>query len=284
MRRSLKQIVSCALACAGLLSTSLSAQADYTADLKGWAGGTGTAVYWHGNQVVTTSNGGALLWTNQNLNNPNLEAYSISGLSVNGSVPSGWPNTNATNFVSFCIEIGQDVYVPSSDTYTLSSLSSAPIGTGGGITPPDVPMGSLAANLISQLWYAHITSVAATSAASAFNSNGNLGAFQLAVWKLVYDQGASLTLASGNLTAANTTERATANNWLAALDTYNSGLGHSGVGSATLRAFTSNSVQDQVVELPGAGPSSSVVPESATVVMWTALGLVGAVIMRRRPR
>jgi len=283
MMCNLKQWVCCGLAIAGLLSVASSARADYTADLKGWAGGTGTAVYWHNSQVVTTSNGGALLWTNQNLNNPNLQAYSITGLSVNGSVPSGWPNTNQTNFVSFCIEIGQDVYVPSSDTYTLSSLSSAPIGTGGGITPPDVPMGSLAANLIAQLWYAHITSVAATSAASAFNSNANLGAFQLAVWKLVYDQGASLTLASGNLTAANTTERTTANNWLAALDLYNNGLGHSGVGSATLKAFTSNSVQDQVVELPGANPNN-VVPESSTVMIWSTLGLVSAVLMRRRRR
>lgn len=255
----------------GALVASSVAQADYTADVTGWIGGTGTAVLWHGSQVVTTTYGGALLWTQLNPNSPDLLAYQTNGLSPTyGSYPAGWPNGDASNFISFCIEIGQDVTVPGSHDYTqpLADLSTAPVGSGGGILPPDAPMGALAANLIEQLWYQHMDAVAPTNSSSALYSNTNVGAFQLAIWKLVYDQGATSTLETGNLTAGASAETTLADLWLSQL-TYSV----QSTGVANLAAFTSSGLQDQVVAM---------VPEASSVSIWSLLCVATGLVVHRR--
>jgi hypothetical protein len=159
-------------------------------------------------------------------------------------------------FYSFCDELTQDVYFGGSYTFTVVDLQDS-----GGPA-----IGIAKANLISELWGLH-SADADTSAGAA--------AFQLAMWKIVYDTGTDLN--TGNLQArpmyTGDNIPATAQSWLNQLD-----------GShplATLYGMSSPTAQDQVffVDPPLTPAHSSPVPLPSAV--WTGTALLAGLVVRR---
>jgi hypothetical protein len=174
---------------------------------------------------------------------------------------SGVTLAEGNHFDTYCIEILQDVYLGSNYTFTLGTLPDAPhpgdqvptVGTGTG-------MGSVKADLISELWADHFSPTldAADSAA-----------FQLAIWKIIYTpatesgpQPLDLDLTTGALKAlgaSNGSIIGTAQTWLNGL------TGLDSAPHASLVALSSDNYQDQI---------TVACPLPATA--WSAMALLGA--------
>jgi hypothetical protein len=157
----------------------------------------------------------------------------------------------ANSFVAYCIDLAQ--------TFSWN--------TGFYVTEntPVSLFGNFAAGALDRLYTQHFAS-ATTPTLSA--------AFQLAVWEIISETGAStysaLGLGSGafQATSGNTTARSTADSWL-------QNLGAGGSGGYTLTALVGPNNQDQMMATP--------VPEPETYMMLLAgLGLMGFVANRRR--
>ena len=102
------------------------------------------------------------------------------------------------------------------------------------------------------------------------NTVAESGAFQLAVWEIVYENSGSYGLGTGNFQVASASGGAitTANTWLSALG--------SGVPTMTLNVWASSSSQDLAV-------FTSAVPEPEIYAMLAAgLGFLGFVGKKRR--
>ena len=164
----------------------------------------------------------------------------------NGSLPPA-----PTSFVAYCIDLAQTFSWNSAFTVTE--------------TNPVSLFGAFRAGALDRLYTQHFAA-ATTPILSA--------AFQLAVWEIVAETGATaysaLSLGAGSFQASSgdSTARNTANNWLQA-------LGTGGSGGYTLTALVSSSSQDQMMATP--------IPEPETYMMLLAgLGLMGFVARRRK--
>jgi hypothetical protein len=166
-----------------------------------------------------------------------------------------WTKTGGTyggvsgTFDMFCLELTETVQEPNSYTYKVVSPLVAPDGDG----IFTFPMGAGKADQMAELWGRFRPTLNIADANTA-------GAFQLAIWEIVYD--ANLTLNgvgdSLQITAAPAV-LAQAQGYLSAID---------GTGPRmTLDAFTNPTAQDQIV------------PSPSTVAL---LGLSGLIIGRRR--
>ncbi len=251
-------------------------------------------------ETWNSSQGGLLGWTQ---------------VSVNGfgpvQDPSFAPNTgHYLAFNTACVEVVQNVYWDSKATWTIQSLASAPEpnninGLSGG-------MGSTAADLIQQLYnnYASNFATASPGGASLF-----AGAFQMAIWKIEYDSTkvdtggnvvpnqspGSFDFNTGRLTATagtDETKLATAmlNGGTFGSMPYSRLTGATGDQSAnpTVYALVSttggdgnNGFQDQAiafVTLGNTAVSASVVPEPASLVIWSLLagGSASLAVARKR--
>ena len=207
-----------------------------------------------GSTVFNHAIAGAELW------------HKVSGT---GSVAQG------TDFKTYCIEVFQDVYLTSpasSYTFDFYSLSNAP-KPGDGVTTlgSGTGMGSTKAGLISELWGRDYAD-ASTSAIKG-------AAFQLAIWKIVYETplGGSLdlTLSAGNFKAL-----ATTNSLITSTSqTYLNGLNGTGT-KASLIALSSPTYQDQITDVVPP-PATSPLPSALS----SGLGLLAiAAVCHRRPR
>jgi hypothetical protein len=183
--------------------------------------------------TVYTNQGGLFHWTN---------------VFVNGQ------SQGANDFYTACIEILQTINWGTSFTYTVADLASAPVP--GALNGEPTGMGSTAAAAINALWQDHYASVG--------TDNTLAGALQLATWKLVYDQGSTLSFSSGRLRATQNSgsELTTASSWLSSL---------TGNNSLSVAALVSNDSQDQAfAALPA-------VPEPSSILVWCLLGAVSVV-------
>jgi len=182
-----------------------------------------------------------------------------------------------TNFQVFCVEIGQDIYVPQSSTFAnvvlLSTTQSPPYYTTdpGNDTGPVVFDNTRTANLekLFGSFYPAPTDVEATDA------------FQLALWKLAFDDDFSLTYdpsdpdqrmwvdPSNDPDPAVTAE---AQSYLTAIaNDVNNAL-----PEAQLALLTDPTIQDQLALIPvGASP----VPEPASAALMLPAGML---LVRRR--
>lgn len=162
------------------------------------------------------------------------------------------------NYVSFCIDIFKTVGNGGNYGWNQAPLANAPTGPGG----PNYPMGAIKADLLGRLWGAH---------RSTLSNNEQYGAFQLAVWEIVFENSNVLDVDIGNFYAINggteaANARALANTWLS---TVASDPAYGGV-----YALTGNTGES------GAGePQDQLVPAPGSLALC---GLGGLVLARRR--
>ncbi|HEX5443514.1 MAG TPA: PEP-CTERM sorting domain-containing protein, partial [Pirellulales bacterium] len=217
---------------------------------------------------ATLSEGGATNWSNPTqVSGPNDFTFTGNPLTA----PSG-------QFISFCIELTQDISL--NHTYTVDAipLDMAPKPVSGQLTSG---MGPTAAGLIEELWAAHFHDIFYQPNSSDPNlqsvQNSNAAAFQLAIWKLEYDGGQYLDFSEGSLQVAVGDSDdlldpsvLTAKSWLKDIDLNGNGP------KASLLALTGHgsiNFQDQVVQVPE--PSS---------LVFISLGALGMAVARRGRR
>lgn len=160
----------------------------------------------------------------------------------------GFNTTNGVNsFVSWCVDILQDTYLGQSvSDYTLVSAASVS------------QIGAARADALARL---------ATSYLGQVHDGTSAGAFQLAVWEIVYENtGTAYNIGTGNFSAygANDASIALAQTWLgnlAAVSTYN------------VNVWASPTHQDLAV--------FTSVPEPGTLALL-AVGLIGLGLGKRR--
>ena len=308
MRRSLKHMSQIAAAAAIALLLAAISHADITvsatfAGLGQGNGGTNGSIQttgsFDGGASESDTNGGEFLWQNNvftdtsNNSHPTglLQAYP-NPVYTTGALTTPFPN-NVNDFITFCIQLNQNVSFPYSGPYSYT-LSSNVAGDAipGSTNPPDdsTGMGAQAAALLSQAWWQHITShyapngsfisvpanLPAGSQAYALDNSTDAGAFQLLVWKLVYDGSTpqALTPGAGNiiLPASPTvgSDAYVAEQWLSQLSTSYSGPVASLVA---LESGSSNgNYQDQIGETQY-NPNLTTAPEPASLLVWG--GIVG---------
>lgn len=135
------------------------------------------------------------------------------------------------NFSSFCIEVTQHVGFGGSYQYFQNTVANGPY-------PADInfnlPMGNTKAGQLAELFGRHYAGLA---------SNTDYGAFQMAVWEIVYDNGTDVNAGQFQIRNA-ATEQALANAWLQSID----GMGPMMGG---LFVLSSADAQDQIVPGPG---------------------------------
>jgi len=158
------------------------------------------------------------------------------------------------SYVTFCIDLVKHVTASNNYAWNQTSLDMAPTPTGGGV---NYPMGATKADLLGRLWGAH---------RSGLSTNVEFGAFQLAVWEIVFENSLVLDVLNGNFTvsggdADSASARTLANTWLS---TVGSKPAYGGVYALT-------GGQD--------GPQDQLVPNPGSLALC---GLGGLVLARRR--
>lgn len=166
------------------------------------------------------------------------------------------------NYISFCIDIFKTVGTGGTYGWNQAPLASAPTGPGG----PNYPMGPAKAALLGKLWGAH---------RSGLSGSVDFGAFQLAVWEIVFEDSGIFDVKAGategnfyaiNGDANSDSARTLANTWLS---TVASEAAYGGVYALTgdTGEFGAGQPQDQLVPTPGS---------------LALCGLGGLVLTRRR--
>lgn len=248
--RCVWRLCTCALVALALLMPSVGTAA-VCANLSSVDIGLGSSVTING-QATGPSLGGLMYWNQVQPNAPSL---------WNGRV-----GFSESSFVSIALNATWDRDFQSDQTYHFQTLQGI-----SGASPPEVS--PRAAAYIGQLWHSHMSeTVNAKNVGFAGPRRTMIGAMQTAIWKLVYDQGLSFDLGSGNVQVTESSPAsALAQQWLNELQR----VGPSGpqanliamVGQQGQVHITEATVMAQVlVEEP--------VPEPAMAIIW-ALGFAG---------
>jgi hypothetical protein len=188
--------------------------------------------------------------TNYQYTNQYVGEYGWTRSSVNNSNNnySGPPNLGQ-NFISFCIELTQDMTYGSSYTYNVVSLASSPNpnGTDTGISSGG--MGTTRADEISELWGRDFSSISTSTQAAAF---------QVAIWQIEYGTNLTINNAANDISFSNDSSAINqAQTWLNQLDGDTADY-------ASLAAISNSNQQDQVIVVP--------TPKA----VWMGLFMVGA--------
>lgn len=155
--------------------------------------------------------------------------------------------------MGFCIEA--QLSSTAAAQYSIVDLWDAPVTAGPGVG--GAPMGAAKAALINKLF---------GGAYSGLSTGAQIGAFQVALWEIVYESGSTLDATTGAFYATGNTAITTqANTWLSSLASYSDYNGK-------LVALSNNSLQDYV---------TVAVPEFPTA-MLAPLGLAAMGLVRRK--
>ena len=187
-------------------------------------------------------------------------------------VNSTFPNPTST----FCVELNQTISTGQQYTYTVTPLASQ-----SGVTATE-------ATDITKLWGAYYNTAWEST---SFNGSLQSTAFQLALWKLVYDGGTNLSLLSGNFlipgaTASSLSNTSTAaglaQSWLNSLAGTSSSIYSTNFPNQQLEWLSNSWSQDQLTMVPTPHPNV-VTPTPPGVVLAGIgfLGLLGRTIRRR---
>ncbi len=193
---------------------------------------------------------------------------------VGSPLNSSFPNSVTT----FCVELNQYISTGNQYTYTSTALASQ-----SGVT-------ALEATDITKLWGAYYNASAWDN--TSFTGSLQSTAFQLALWKLVYDGGTNLNLTSGNFvipgaTASSlnntTTADGLAQTWLNALAGTSSSIFSTNFSGEQLVWLSNSWSQDQLTMIPSSTPPT-VVPAPPGLVLAGIgfLGLIGRSVRRRK--
>ena len=254
-----------AFAVVALLATTSVGSAAITVTFNSVESGLGTTVRLDGSSALGAYRGGISQWRQNSQGVPG------------GSMPI-WNSSGSfstTDFVSISLGLSLDVVPGAQTTRQATALA-------GSVAP-------LAASYIAELWQNHMHELASIKGSSLGSKvfrdprREFIGAMQIAVWKLAFDQGLNFSLTSGRLTAADAADTRLAQTWLNELQAE----GITGA-KANLAALTSVGSTPQIVEL---APQVTIqplvaqpVPEPGAIVIWGCAIAVGLVATRRRKR
>jgi hypothetical protein len=184
-----------------------------------------------------------------------------------GSLPAGL-------LQSYCIDIFQDInFGQTVNDYSVSELHASPVYTAGGYMSAD------RANALREL-VTDVSAHASYGSPFAFTDSVHAAGFQLAVWEIVFE-GDHTQLISGLLSLSGGDFKVLSGS-SAAVNQANAFLGllNGSPSTANVMALTSPTAQDVAVLLPTTAPISAPVPEPASLLTWSMLGLLG--LVRRR--
>ena len=251
------RLLSASIVLAGLLSGSPRAAADTVSLQFNSYTPTSVSIQYTiaGTTTTATDSPGPYYWT-QSSSTPN----------------SAFPNSVTT----FCVELNQYISTGSKYTYT-----STPLASQSGVS-------SLEATDITKLYGAYYNTAWNNT---SFKGSIQSEAFQLALWKLVYDGGTNLSLASGNFLipgSPNLSDTSTAaglaQSWLNALSGISSSIFSTNFSGQQLVWLSSTTAQDQLTIIP-TPPSPPVVGTPAPPGLVLAgigfMGLIGRGIRRK---
>jgi hypothetical protein len=213
---------------------------------------------------TTNNNGTPTVSINDGNGSSSLTPYNFAGyidwtLKSNNSSSAILPN-----FITFCIELTQDVSIGGTFTYATTTLENAP-RPGSADSGGPTGMGLVKADAMSRLWGGFYSDTMTKNDAAAF---------QLAIWKIEYD-GVASTIADfshGNFRASSSTAAVITT----AIQLYNNVVTNvydESVAASNLVALTDPNLQDQVT-FTGASPHVLETPEPSSL----CLGVIGCVI------
>jgi hypothetical protein len=187
------------------------------------------------------------------------------GTTVNGMPVGAFNFANSTSsdprigssFKSFCADYFQPVIA--SNTYNYSVVSAGDL--------PDIGGDATKLGRVQELFNRFYNTAVAGNADTG-------GAFQLALWELLYDGAGTTGLTTGNFTATGGANVTIANNWLSTIDDPNAA---SPTDNLTLVGLFNATAQDQLTAVPS---QVNPIPAPAGVVLVAIGGLVMAA--RRR--
>jgi hypothetical protein len=169
------------------------------------------------------------------------------------------------NFITFCLELNQDIGPGQQYSYDLVNVENAP-KPGSSTTGNGNGMGLTKANEIRQLWGTYYNSIG--------NDGVKAAAFQLDIWKIENDWGLSSydQFGAGNFRATGTDQNGTAavNQAVVWLDALHNPNNHF-VMATDLVAMTNSGAQDQVTELVPAPPTFALAGTGLLSLLGSAL-------------
>lgn len=209
----------------------------------------------------------------------------VGGLELTVTAQSGLPANYPTNFEAFCVELAQDIQLPSTgNVYSVVAPGGASAGVGTGLGA-NIPLSGIGADRAGNLeiLYAHVFG-ATYDPSVALSTPAETEAFQLAVWKLSQDGGFDLTgpgntgtgfwisTVGGSMAPSTLTAAQALLNWVEA---------NPHGARMDLVALHSGSLQDLLV--PTAS-SFTAIPEASNFAQILGAAVLGVALLRKRRR
>jgi hypothetical protein len=207
-------------------------------------------------------------------NNQSLGSVYAGALNWHGQ--AGNVHDLTGSFSTFCIDLTQDVYLGSTYTYVVADPSLAPDPLPPTESPGSPGLGAASLQRIENLYALQYDGIG--------SDNDRGAAFQIAIWEMLFDTGATHDVTAGQfaVTGASANVVTLANQFVSDALTPDALSFHN-----ELLALTSRTAQDQLfvgAAIPQGGPPLAAVPTPAAAIGATPLLGALAFFKRRRRR